>query len=261
MKKYLSMLLAVLMLLVFAGCGGPPPAVTGDDIAGGDLADNDDTGNAGGSATGNAVSDSYNAFITAKGDMFNKLSEGLSNNPDTAFSAFALLGVAMVDLSLVPVTVFGLGNEGAAAGLAFFGASGIEYSESGNSYTLSYKDEEGKTFSYQGTYNPAADSLVCTASENGTEVVSMEYYKTSFGYVAQYFVSGEEGNTIYQISVSGQDGVIGIIESAAKPAALSGSESADFPKSSAQWFAISGNTITGLSDGADISFEYTPTEE
>lgn len=261
MKKYLSMLLAVLMLLAFAGCGGPPPAAIGDDIPSSDIADNQDTGSQGGSGTGYTVSDSFNSFLAAKGDMIGKLSEGLSNNPDTVFSTFALLGVTMIDMSLVPVTVFGMGKEGAAATMAFFGASGFDYSESGNSYTISYKDEEGKTFSYQGTYNPAADSLVCSALENGVEIVSMEYYKTSFGYVAQYFVSGEEGNTIYQLSVSGNDGVVGIIEAATKPASLSGSESADFPKSSGQWFAINGNTITGVSDGSDINFEFTPSEE
>lgn len=256
MKKCLSLLLAALMLLVFAGCGGPLPATTGDDIA-----DNEDTGNVGGSDTGYAVTDSYTAFLAAKGDMLGKLSAGLSDNPDTVFTSFALLGIAMVDLTLLPVSLFGLGKEGAIAGLAFFGTAGVDYSESGNSYTISYKDEEGKTFSYKGTYNPAADSMVCSASENGTEIVSMEYYKTSFGYVAQYFLSGEEGNTLYQVSVSGQDGVIGITESAANLAALSGSESADFPKSCDQWFAISGTTITGLSDGTDINFEYTPSEE
>jgi hypothetical protein len=63
------------------------------------------------------------------------------------------------------------------------------------------------------------------------------------------------------IAVEGEDGTVGISLNTDKPAALTGSESADFPKSCAEWYSVKGTTITGkTSDGTDLNFEYTPTE-
>ena len=63
------------------------------------------------------------------------------------------------------------------------------------------------------------------------------------------------------IAVDGEDGIIGISTTPGKPAALTGSEAADFPKACRQWYSVKGTTITGkTSDGLDLSFEYVPTD-
>ena len=86
--------------------------------------------------------------------------------------------------------------------------------------------------------------------------------KTAFGYVGQYYFLNDDGTTsIYKIAVDGEDGTIGISSIPGKPAALTGSESADFPKVCEEWYSVTGTTITGQTlDGTDLNFEYTPTE-
>ena len=253
MKKLISLLLAVLMLgAIFTGCGKTNAPAGSDDNApvGGNS-----------SVTSGSVADSYAAYMEAKSAMVTKLSDGLSNNPDTAFAALSMMGIAMVDLGLIPVSLFGLGQESMVSGLAFFGATGVEYVENGNNYTLSYKDEDGVTYEFIGAYDPSADALITTAKTNGSEVIYSEYRKTSYGYVGQYYLTSDDGtHSLYQIAVTGDDGTLGISTANAKPAVLSGSEAIDFPKACTEWYAVTGTTITGVtSDGTELNFEFTPT--
>jgi predicted small lipoprotein YifL len=280
MKKMISLLVAVLMLAaLFAGCGAPAspgekpendnkaseqPVVSEETAAADETSSAPEVSEAPAnvpSSTG-TVADAYAAYIQAKGNVVTKISDGLSNNPDTALTALTFLGVAMVDAALIPASLFGLGQEAVEAGLAMLGATDVEYTENGNSYTVTYKDEDGKTYSFAGTYDTAADVLTCTASTDGQESVVSEYHKTPFGYIGQYYMVSDDGTaSIYQIAVQGEDGTIGISSVTAKPAALTGSEAADFPKACDEWYSITGSTITGkTSDGADLNFEYTPSE-
>ena len=273
MKKVLCMLMAVLLLVVvFSGCGGPTkpdpvpkndneslnestvsketPAVS--EVAGG----SSDTDN------GANLAESYAAYLEAKNAVIVKITDGLSNNPDAGMAVLSFLGIGMTDLALLPVSFFGMGQETMEMGLSMMGATDIQYTENGNNYTVTYSDKENKKFTYSGTYNPAIDALTCTVTENGAESTYSEYRKTTFGYTGQYYFLNEDGTTsIYMIAVNGEDGIIGISTTPGKPAALTGSEAADFPKACSEWYSVKGNTITGkTSDGLDLSFEYVPTD-
>ena len=73
------------------------------------------------------------------------------------------------------------------------------------------------------------------------------------------FFTGWSG--IYSMPVDGEDGIIGISTTPGKPEALTGSETADFPKACSEWYSVKGTTITGkTSDGLELSYEYVPTE-
>ena len=273
MKKMISLLLAVLLVgVLFAGCTGPgaAPSSNGDvsdpvdllpaedetpDDEPADVPANDNV-----SSTGSPVADSYTAYLDAKNVLITRITEGLSNNPETAFSALSLLGVTMADLALMPVALFGLGQVSMEAGLAFFGATGVTYSENGHSYSVSYANSEGVKYEFAGTYDPAADALVCTAKTDGVESIYSEYRKTSFGYVGQYYFINDDGTTsLYQLAVKGEDGTLGVSTVSGQPAALTGGESVDFPKACTEWYSIEGNNITGVtSDGTQLDFEYTP---
>ena len=55
------------------------------------------------------------------------------------------------------------------------------------------------------------------------------------------------------------DAIFAAVSSGAE--GLTGSEAADFPKTAKEWYAISGNTITGMTaEGKSVNFEYVPSE-
>lgn len=279
MKKTVCLLVIITMIcIVFAGCvtqktetkmdnkaavaavGTHEPTQTADntdaapDIGAADSAVGD-------TASARTVSEAYTAYTDMKAVVLTRLGEALAKNIDTVWASLSLLDVVSADLTLLPVSLFGSGEESVAAGMAFMGMTGIEYSENGNSYSIKYSEKEGGSHLFSGTYNAPAEALVCTGSKNGEETIYSEYCKTPFGYVAQYYIVNEEGTaSLYQLSLSGEDGVVGISNNGGRPSALTGSEAADFPKTCPEWYAITGKTVTGLmSDGGEVSFEYTPT--
>ncbi len=202
--------------------------------------------------------------MEAKGELVNRLLDALASNPDTVMYSMTFLGLTMVDLTLIPISSFGLGQAAAEMGLAFFNAENVEYSksESGKQYSIKYRNDEGEECEVQGEYDKGADALKCAAKLNGEEIVRFEYRKTSFGYVSQTCTFGEDGAYVYLMSVSGKDGAVGIKQAAELPPSLTGSETIDFPKQCPEWFAIEGDKVTGVSsDGTEISFVYMPAED
>ena len=55
-------------------------------------------------------------------------------------------------------------------------ASDVNYKETGDVYTISYKDDEGVEFVYEGKFDESANSLVCEV----TKMVTPAYYLTLF---------------------------------------------------------------------------------
>jgi hypothetical protein len=272
-EKVLCMLIAVLLLVaVLAGCGEPTksdPLPTNDNVASDESTVSKETpavseaaGNSSDTDNGANLAESYAAYLEAKNAVIIKITDGLSNNPDAGMAVLSFLGVGMTDLALMPISFFGMGQETMEMGLSMMGATNIQYAENGNNYTVTYSDKENQKFTYSGTYNPAIDALTCTVTVNGAESTYIEYRKAAFGYIGQYYFLNEDGTTsIYMIAVDGEDGIIGISTFPGKPAALTGSEAADFPKTCSEWYSVKGTTITGkTSDGLDLSFEYVPTD-
>lgn len=276
MKKFLFLALAMLMLAaMFAGCGQAPanstqgnsdePAQNSDVVSSDPSAADEpqepavDDNTA--ASTGYPLTDSYTAYTEAKGAVISKLTDGLGNNADSLSAAFTLMGVAMVDVAMLPVSFLGLGKEAAEMGLSMLSAEDVKYAENGNSYSITYTDSEGVVNEFSGTYDAAADAFACSSKTDGKENFYSEYRKTPFGYVSQYYFINEDGTTpLYQFAVSGEDGVFGVSSSqTAQPAALTGSEAADFPTALPEWYSITGSTITGkTSDGEELNFEYVP---
>ena len=71
-----------------------------------------------------SASESYSAYIQAKGELITKLTDALANNPGTEFTSMSLLGVSMVDLAMLPASSFGLGRGGGYHGAWFPGSRG-----------------------------------------------------------------------------------------------------------------------------------------
>ena len=273
MKKYIAILLSlVLVFSLFVGCSKKdsaaeevmPEAATAvqDSEAAEEEAASDAASEAPSGADADTASAFYGAYIEAKSNVVTKIMNGLGNNPDTVMTALSFIGATMSDLYLLPAMYFGLDESSVAAALAVMGAKNVVYEKNGNSYSISYLDSNDQDAVLTGTYD-AGKSLICVGSTNGTENVFSEVYKTAFGYVGQFYYIADDGTTtLYQFAISGEDGVVGMVNGGERPAALSGSESADFAASAPEWYAINGSTITGVaSDGTSINFEYVPSED
>ena len=271
MKKILSLAMILLMIaFTFAGCAKAKDAAeeavskaieaakSGESM---ESAAQEAVQSIQGNSDSDTASEFYGAYIEAKSAVLDRLMDGIGNNPDTMMSMFSFLGVAMSDLSLLPAMYFGLGETSVATALAMMGAKDVTYNEQGNQYTVTYKDSNDKTATLTGTYEKGK-SLVTVGSTDGTEDVFAETYRTAFGYVGQFYIIADDGTaSLYQVAISGKDGVFGIATGDPRPAALTGNEPADFPKSAKEWYAISGNNVTGMtSDGKSISFTYVPSE-
>lgn len=278
MKKLLSIALALLMFaFVLTGCAKANDAASqaasdavSDAVTAAENGDSAEAAKAAEAAVedvqqNGADSDTasafYSAYMEAKSAVLTPLMDALGNNPDTMMSAMSFLGVTMSDLYLLPAMYFGLGETSVATALAMMGAKDVTYNEQGNQYTVTYEDSNDKTVTLTGTYEKGK-SLVTVGSTDGTENVFAETYRTAFGYVGQFYIIADDGTaSLYQVSVSGKDGVFGIVTGEPKPTPLTGNEPADFPKSAKEWYAISGNNVTGMtSDGKSISFTYVPSE-
>lgn len=268
-KLILQITAMILALLLLASCAGRMPAgrdkrddeARSEDALQPEEPTEEPDSQPGTSGSGESVADSFSAYTEAKGELVTRLSNALANNPGTEFDSMSLLNLVMVDM-LLPASVFGAGEEAASFTLGILGAQNIVYTEDGNRYSVKYDNEEGH-YEVQGFYNEAADALKCAVLADGKEILSSEYYKTSYGYAGQIFAAGDEGSSmVYQLTISGQDGVVGISEAAAAPSELTGGETPDFPKSNKEWYAIEGTQVTGVTaDGREISFEYTPPDD
>jgi len=282
-KKHIQFLFQltalILIAVILVGCGSNTPANEDTPSGGGkveetpqqkdesegkteDTASQSDSGSSSPGSPATAA-ESYTAYTEAKGELISRLSDALSSNPDTGLASMSLLGIALADLALLPASSFGLGESSVNMALGFVGAKDIEYSESGNQYSVKYRSEDGKNYELKGEYDKAADALKCISFTDGKETIISEHRKTSFGYVSQTYIINDDGSAyVYQLAVSGLNGAIGIFEASQVPPGLTGSETIDFPKQCKEWYAIDGNKVTGVdSDGQEISFEYTPSDE
>jgi len=273
--RFLFQLTAMILIAVlFAGCGKntaasedkPAEEVKSEDtiLPSEQQSENleQQDGNSDISGSPATASESYGAYIQAKGELVSRLSDALASNPETAFSSMSLLGISMVDLALLPASSFGLGEASANMALGFLGAEDIVYSENGNKYSVKYKGKDGSDYELQGEYDKTADALKCISLVDGKETLTCEHRRTSYGYVSQTYVIDDDGSTyVYKLTVSGIDGVVGMSQVSEVPSSLTGSESIDFPKQCQEWYAITGDKVTGVTaDGDEISFSYTPSD-
>jgi len=249
MKKLIAVVVSVLLFcIVLAGCAAPAANPTDSQAP-------VQTSNANNLPSG-SISASYTAYLEAKGAMLTKLSNGLTTVEPMA--AMNLLGLSMIDLALLPISVFGQDQAGIETGLAMMGISDIHYQANGNTFTMSYKDEEGISTLFETTYDPGTDFVSTTVSQEGKEVITFEYCKTSYGYASQYYMNNDDGTfSLYKGTYfNGSDGVVGITNAATSaPPALTAGAPQDFPKDCDSWYAVEGNSGTGVNEeGANISF-------
>ena len=265
MKRFIAVFISLLLFAsVLSGCAKAKDAAmdAADEAVGAaQEAVSDTSGSAPAANAADTASAFYSDYVDSKSAVVSRLMDGLGNKPETTMSALSFVGATFSDLYLLPAMYFGLGETSVATALAMMGAKDVTYQEDGNHYTVSYKSSEGKASVLKGTYD-SGKSLICVGSNDGVENVFSETYRTSFGYVGQFYSVSEDGTgTLYLFSVNGQDGSIGIVSGVDRPAGLTGNESADFTNSAKEWYAVTGNTITGVTaEGKSVNFDFVPSE-
>jgi hypothetical protein len=267
-----SLLLAVQLLMLAAGCGGP--AAKPDDSDPGESRVSDspqdrDTREEEVSITGSGtVTESSDipgeaiiAYQEAKNRLIDLLSNAMQSKAELAFESIYLLAPVMVELTVLPAGLLGYGQTALESGLSVIGSTDIEYAENGNEYKVTYKDSQGIRVEFTGIYDAATDAFVCEVTRDDGGYVYYEYRRMPFGYVGQVCTTDEEDNLIL-ISVHENGGVIGLSTETGKPARLSGGESRDFPTDCEKWYSIDGTAVAGVtSGGEEFEFEYIPAPE
>jgi len=254
--------IAVMIVLVFAmfsGCGAPA-APAGETKPAAPSVVNEETKpaeQAGGNAVGGgSASDSYNAYIKAKSDAYDRINKKIEGNSEIGMAALMLMPVTMVDISLIPLTIVSV-PEGAAA-LSVLGMEGINITGGGNEYSITYtsKDSEGnkQTINQTCKYDPASDSMQSRLTDgNGKEAMFFEYVKIDGGYASQYYYDSGDGS-FQQITSFFNDTdtvAFGMKTLSSEPASIMGNKSlgVDFVKDGETYFLLQGDKLTIYQDG------------
>lgn len=195
-----------MILLVFSGCSGPEKAEPTEQQqeeteAGGEVpeittpeAETPDPTEPDEITGPPAIpAEGYGKYIEMKSAAYDRISAKIEENDELALSVgLGLLPVAMIDLSLIPVSV--LGMEGGEAALRMMTSDDVVIEQNGQVYSVTYTDSEGAEYKQTAEFDPAADTLKSTVMMDGKEAIFFEYTKAGNGYASHYYTANEESN-------------------------------------------------------------------
>jgi hypothetical protein len=285
MKKIISLIAIIaLVLALFGGCGKTAPpndsgskgtqsqADGGNSSASGpssgeseaEAAEEDDSEPESGESTGTysdyalgTPAGSYARYIEAKSAAIELIYSKLDENPDAPWTiSMAFLPISMVDLSLLPISVFSSDDPAVIeAAVSFFSYSDIDYKVDGNTYTFIYTDDEGGRITQVTKYDPDTDSLASSITDGaGNETMYFEYTKSGDGYAAQYFYPEADSGSTLIVSYFDKDVVAyGFKTDVAKPESIFGRSGfgVDFVKGCDPCFIFEKGTLTVVEEGVE----------
>jgi len=249
MKKILIIILALILMLSFVACGGGGKSTGGD--SGAPAGNSDEPSAPAGKAS--APADSYQNYIDQKSKAYERLTSKIEENSELALTAgLALLPVVMVDLALLPLTIVGV--DGGEAALAVLGMEGVKVAQDGNTYTITYKDTEGKSITQTCEYDAKSDSIKSVIKDGDKQTMFFEYVYIGGGYASQYYMlNEEEGNyTLITSYFNDSDFVgFGIATAKKEPASIykNGKLSSDFIVNDESYFMLEGDVMTIFTEG------------
>ena len=206
---------------------------------------------------GKAAEESYTTYLEAKDDLIIRLSEAVEDLPEAEMALTSMFDVIMVDLAMWPVAFLGHDEDTALMDMDDQGVEVVSYQVGDRESSITYQDEEGRETVFTGRYDDQADWYVFTRQVDGRETLYSEYRRTPYGYVGQYYVIEDDGRvSLFQLTVDGIDGAIGLDSGGSKPLPLLGNEEVDFPLSAPEWYRIQDNLLTGVTpDGLELYLE------
>lgn len=200
-------------------------------------------------------SDSYTRYSELKSLAYERISGAIEENIEENWElSFALLPLAMVDLSLIPMLLIGVeGGDETLGMMSMLGIMDAKVDQNGNSYTLTYKNPDGESLVMTCEYDAATDSVRSKMTQTESEELFFEYVSTGSGYASQYYYPEEDGSysliTAYfddsDLAGFGMTTVSKEPESIFKKTGLK----SDFIKNDDMYFYIEGGVLTIFQDG------------
>jgi hypothetical protein len=236
----LCLILIMSLLVAVSGCGTSPATTTktGNETT---QPQNQTTGpstsettkgqTTAGSDDKMVLIDALQHYIDVKQACYEAIAAKIENDPSQAASIIGLMGIATMDMSLLPVTYLaGLQALQDATGwsgnlLLVKGTGKIE--KKGNKFVFEATIEDtDNPFSIQGEYDRQTDSMQYTMKQGDQDSIYFEFVRSGDGYASQYFMFPASGDTpndnLIKVFVIGTDIYVGYKDLADKPQPIYG---------------------------------------
>ena len=199
MKKLAILLLAVCLVFAMTACGPRLPINNGNNDSGSG-SETDSNGN-GSNASSNNWADFYASYTDAMSNAYDSVDNSISE--ENYMYSMDMLQFMSGDLTLAFTSAFfGADSAGVEMAFSIFGYTGLDYSQSGDTATMSGTDSDGATFEDVLQYDDSSASALLTCKTNGvvTEIMSIcvasdyyakTYWSTDYGNVeVVYYTNG-----------------------------------------------------------------------
>ncbi|MEL4106127.1 hypothetical protein AAFA46_04700 [Oscillospiraceae bacterium WX1] len=252
MKKLIAALMASAMLVsLLSGCVRIPKNTAGPSTSDNTRVSSPSPSNA------KSPSDGYSAYMDMKGDAIDRISNSVSSDdPESLGVAMTLVGYSMMDMSMLWLTAFTQDAAVAQSALAMMGVKDVKVTGSGNNYSITYSDSDGKAVTQTCQYDPAKDQLTSTLKDaDGTVTMFFEYINLGGAYAAQYYYPDENGT--YQVirSFFDKDNIaaFGTLTATAEPDSIIGKSSLneDFVVNSESYIIFKDGELTTFDQGGE----------
>ena len=278
MKKIaVIVMLFALMLTMLGGCFKNPKGIVPKPTASQSAGDSNTAGNSNPAANNGNGEDNGSENNSGSGSVealkpAGNPSEGFANystyksaaydrittlaDEDDSISmtvSFGYLGVAMVDLSLLSLTLMTGDLQSSEMAMGMLGMEGAKITNSGNDYTITYKDSDGASFKQTCTYDPGKDQLSSTLYDaDGKISIFFEYVFLGDAYAAQYYYPSNEAYEIIRAYFD-KDNVaaFGILKASDEPASILNKSgfNAEFVKNDQSYVVLVDGKLTVFDNG------------
>ena len=201
--------------------------------------------------------DAITRYMDVKQVSYEALSNKMQADPSQAVNIFGLMGVAAMDLSILPITYLAglqaLQDVPGWAGSLFMIKGTGKIDKNGSKYAFQATSTDPQNpFEFKGEYDEQTDSMQYTMSENGKEQLYFEYVRSGEGYASQYYTFPESAddkpdNNLIMVYTIGKEIYVGYKSAAEKPKPIYGTKPAtrkDFIKDCTDKYILENDQVT-----------------
>jgi hypothetical protein len=199
-------------------------------------------------------SEGYSNYITYKSAAYDRVVAASESSDSLSMTvAMGYLGVAMVDLSLISLTMFTEDLQSSEMAMAILGMADAKITNNGNDYTITYTDAEGASIKQTCSYDPVKDQMESVLYDaDGNITMFFEYVFLGGAYAAQYYFTSGDGYEVIR-SYFDKDNIaaFGTMTATDEPASILGQSNfgADFVENEQSYVILDGTKLTAFDNG------------